>query len=201
MSTIAAKGRGDKREYLYADDSTQLRSSTMDRSLETFPKSIHYPVSRDTISPVDPKKPIYLDQVNTYIHTYPTPTPSISTQRRSPKNHHHHHQRSIDRFTPKSVLTINISNKNPSQPNPNHAPLPPPLPPPPPPLPPHHRPKTPPRLHLAQPHPNHPSTLQIQLLHQTRPARKRSRPQHNAQSQPPRGHFLFFGHQNWRNYT
>lgn len=108
MSTLAAKGRGDKREYLYADDSTQLRSSTMDRSLETFPKSIHYPVSRDTISPVDPKKPIYLNQVNTYL-TYPTPTPSISTQRRSPKNHHHQHQRLIDRFTPQSVLIINIS--------------------------------------------------------------------------------------------
>lgn len=80
----------------------------MDRYLETFPKSIHYPVSRDTLSSVDPKKPIYLNQVNTYI-TYPTPTPSISPQRRRSKNHHHHHQRSIDRFTPKSVLIINIS--------------------------------------------------------------------------------------------
>lgn len=196
MSTIAAKGRGEKREYLYADDSTQLRSSTMDRSMETFPKSIHYPVSRDKISSVDPKKPIYLNQVNTYI-TYPTPTPSISTQRRRSKNHHHHHQRSID-SRPKAYLPSTSPIKIHPNPTQNHAPLPPPLPPLfPPPLPPHHRPKTPPRLHLTQPHPNHPATLQIQLLHQPRPARKRSRPQHNPQSEPPRGHFLFFGHQNW----
>lgn len=198
MGTLAAKGRGEKREYLYADDSTQLRSSTMDRSMETFPKSIHYPVSRDTISPVDPKKPIYLNQVNTYI-TYPTPTPSISTQKRRSKIHHH--QRSID-SRPKAYLPSTSPIKIHPNPTQNHAPLPPPLPlPPPPPLPPHHRPKAPLRLHLTQPHPNHPSTLQIQLLHQPRPARKRSRPQHHPQSQPPRRHFLFFRDQNWRNHT
>lgn len=199
MSTLAAKGRGEKR--------LSLRGRFHPAPLfyhgsipGDFPKE--YPLSsiqRYYLSG-RPQKPIYLDQVNAYIHIPRPPHPSISTQRRSPKNHHHHHQRSIDRFTPKSVLTINISNKNSSHPNPNHAPLPPP-PPPPPPLPPHHRPKTPPRLHLAQPHPNHPPTLQIQLLHQPLAARKRKKPQHNPQSQPPRGHFLFFGHQNWRNHT
>lgn len=143
-----------------------------------------------------PQKPIYLDQVNTYL-TYPTPTPSISTQRRSPKNHHH--QRSID-SRPKAYLPSTSPIKIHPNPTQNHAPLPPP-PLPPPPLPPHHRPKTPLGLHLTQPHPNHPPTLQIQLLHQPLPARKRSRPQHNAQSQPPGRHFLFFRDQNWRNHT
>lgn len=159
----------------------------MDRSLETFPKSINYPVSRDTISPVDPKKPIYLDQVNTYIHIPRPPPPSLRKEE---------DQRTIitnDR-------SIHAQKRTYYQHLQNHAPLPPP-PLPPPPLPPHHRPKTPPRLHLAQPHPNHPATLQIQLLHQPLPARKRKKPQHNAQSQPPGRHFLFVGHQNWRNHT
>lgn len=198
MGTLAAEGRGEKR--------ISLRGRFHPAPLfyhgsipGDFPKE--YPLSsiqRYYLSGRPQKANI--SQPSRYI-TYPTPTPSISTQRRSPKNHHHHHQRLIDRFTPKSVLTINISNKNSSQPNPNHAPLPPPLPPPPPPLPPHHRPKTPPRLHLTQPHPNLPATLQIQLLHQPLPARKRKKPQHNPQSQPPRGHFLIFGDQNWRNHT
>lgn len=73
--TRSKRERG-KIEYLYADESTQLRSSTMDRSLETFPKSIHDPVSRDTISPVDPKKPIYLNQVDT-LHIPRPPPPSL----------------------------------------------------------------------------------------------------------------------------
>lgn len=198
MSTIAAKGRGEKENI---STRTIPPSSALlpwiDLSILSQRVSIiQYPEilslrSTPKANISQPSKYIpYISHAHP-IHLYakkkikePSPPPTI------------------DRFTPKSVLTINISIKNPSQPNPNHAPLPPPLPPLfPPPLPPHHRPKTPPRLHLAQPHPNHPSTLQIQFLHQPRPARKRSRPQHNPQSQPPGRHSFFFRDQNWRNHT
>lgn len=202
MGTLAAK-RGEKKDHLYADDSTQLRSSTMDRSLETFPKSILYPVSsiqRYYLSGRPQKASI--SRPSKYIHTcIPRPPhPSLRKEEDQRTIITTTNDRSID-SRPKAYLPSTSPIKIHPNPTQNHAPLPPPLPPPPPPLPPHHRPKTPPRLHLTQPHPNHPATLQIQLLHQPRPARKRSRPQHNAQSQPPRGHFFFLRHQNWRNHT
>lgn len=197
MGTLAAEGRGEKR--------ISLRGRFHPAPLfyhgsipGDFPKE--YPLSsiqRYYLSGRPQKANI--SQPSRYI-TYPTPTPSISTQRRRPKNHHHHHQRSID-SRPKAYLLSTSPLKIHPNPTQKHAPLPPPLPPPPPPLPPHHRPKTPPRLHLPQPHPNHPPTLQIQLLHQPLPTRKRKKPQHNPPSQPPGRHFLFFGHQNWRNHT
>lgn len=76
-----------------------------------------------------PQKPIYLDQVNAYIHIPRPPHPSISTQRRSPKNHHHHHQRSID-SRPKAYL-LSTSPKSCSPPSPSSSSSSPPSSPPP----------------------------------------------------------------------